>query len=60
MVDRYHLESWTTEALLEYEERLYDQELAGEDTWLVQAPRRRQGGGGCLRSVDQISSTRKG
>jgi hypothetical protein len=24
---------WTTEALIEYEERLYDDEVAGEDTW---------------------------
>jgi hypothetical protein len=24
---------WTTEALKEYEERLYDDEVAGEDTW---------------------------
>jgi hypothetical protein len=24
---------WTTEALKEYEERLYDRELEGEDVW---------------------------
>ena len=24
---------WTDEALLEYEERLYDQEVAGDDVW---------------------------
>jgi hypothetical protein len=27
------LSTWTTEALRNYEERLYDQECAGEDTW---------------------------
>jgi len=24
---------WTIEALRDYEERLYDQEVAGDDTW---------------------------
>lgn len=24
---------WTTEALVEYEQSLYDDEVAGEDTW---------------------------
>lgn len=24
---------WSTDALKEYEERLYDDEVAGEDTW---------------------------
>jgi hypothetical protein len=24
---------WTTEQMLEYEQRLYDDEFAGEDTW---------------------------
>ena len=27
------LSTWTTEALRNYEERLYDQECDGEDTW---------------------------
>jgi len=27
------LSTWTTEALRNYEERLYDQERDGEDTW---------------------------
>lgn len=26
-------DDWTTEALLEYEEALYDEEVAGGDTW---------------------------
>lgn len=25
--------SWSTDALIDYEERLYDDEVAGEDTW---------------------------
>jgi len=29
------LTTWTTEALREYEERLYDQEVAGEDVWFL-------------------------
>ncbi len=29
------LSTWTTEALREYEERLYDQELDGEDVWFL-------------------------
>lgn len=29
------LSAWTTEALREYEERLYDQEVAGEDVWFL-------------------------
>lgn len=27
--------NWSDEALLEYEERLYDDELAGDDTWFL-------------------------
>lgn len=25
--------TWTTEALIDYEEQLYDMEIEGEDTW---------------------------
>lgn len=33
MSERGQWSNWTDEALLEYEERLYDQERDGEDTW---------------------------
>lgn len=33
MPDTDDLSTWTTEALRAYEERLYDQEVAGEDVW---------------------------
>ena len=26
--------SWTTEALIEYEQRLFDDEIAGNDVWV--------------------------
>jgi len=33
MTERYQFAGWTTEALIAYEERLYDDEVAGEDIW---------------------------
>lgn len=33
MSDRYRFADWSTEALLDYEERLYDDECSGVDTW---------------------------